>query len=381
MKNINLLTNFNFIIGNGEFRKICITIKSLGFKRPVFLVDSGFSNSKLWKSLKKKINKYFGNNIIFLFPNNSEPTYDVLSKYLNIIKKKKLDLIIGVGGGSCMDTTKAIAGLLKNYGSPLNYRGFDKLKKNPLPCILVPSTIGTGSEVSHNASFVDTKKKIKMGINGRNMFPYKSIIDAEVTVSCPKSVLTSSVVDSLVHTLEAYVSKKSNLYTDMLCEKAFNLIIDSIDEVYSSKINLNKRLNLFYASFIAGIAQMNAGSGPAACISYPLSVYYRVPHGIGGGIFIIDIVKFNLKKGINKYLNLTNSNTKIKLKTKKKFIGFLENKFKKLGVPKNLKKFNIEKKDKVDLINRMQVMKKGFEQNPVKFTINQDFNKIIKNYL
>ena len=167
----------------------------------------------------------------------------------------------------------------------------------------------------------------------------------------------------------------------MLCEKAFNLIIDSIDEVYSSKINLNKRLNLFYASFIAGIAQMNAGSGPAACISYPLSVYYRVPHGIGGGIFIIDIVKFNLKKGINKYLNLTNSKTKIKFKKKKKFIGFLENKFKKLIFPKNLKKFNIEKKDKVDLINRMQVMKKGFEQNPVKFTINQDFNKIIKNYL
>ena len=74
MKNINLLTNFNLVIGNGEFRKICITIKSLGFKSPVFLVDSGFSNSKLWKSLKKKINKYFGNNIIFLFPNNSEPT-------------------------------------------------------------------------------------------------------------------------------------------------------------------------------------------------------------------------------------------------------------------------------------------------------------------
>ena len=69
------------------------------------------------------------------------------------------------------------------------------------------------------------------------------------------------------------------------------------------------------------------------------------------------------------------------MKTKKKFIGFLENKFKKLGVPKNLKKFNIEKKDKVDLINRMQVMKKGFEQNPVKFTINQDFNKLINNYL
>ena len=78
MKNINLLTNFNLVIGNGEFRKICITIKSLGFKSPVFLVDSGFSNSKLWKSLKKKINKYFGNNIIFLFPNNSEPTYDFL---------------------------------------------------------------------------------------------------------------------------------------------------------------------------------------------------------------------------------------------------------------------------------------------------------------
>ena len=167
----------------------------------------------------------------------------------------------------------------------------------------------------------------------------------------------------------------------MLCEKSFKLIIDSVDDLYNTKIDLNKRLDLLCGSFLAGIAQMNAGSGPAACISYPLSSYYRVPHGIGGGIFIIDIVKFNMKNGVKKYLNLSKNNFKSKLNTEKKFISFLQKVFDKIGVPKNLNQFNITKKDYTNLVKRMKTMKKGFQQNPVSFTVTRDFNKLIKNYL
>lgn len=380
-KNFNIFSNFNLIVGNGEFRKIPKTIKLSGFDKPLFIVDNGFSHSKLWNEIKKKLLKSFKKVEIVIFPNKSEPTYSILNKYLKIVKKKKFDVLIGIGGGSCMDSSKAIAALIKNPGNPLNFRGFDKLNNKGVPCILIPSTTGTGSEVTHNASFVNEKENIKMGINGKNLFPYKSILDGEVTISCPKKALSGSVVDALVHTLEAYVSKKSNFYTDMLCEKSFNLLINSVDDLYGTKIDLNKRLNLLNGSFLAGIAQMNAGSGPAACISYPLSSHYKVPHGIGGGIFIIDIVKFNMKNGVKKYLNLTNDNFKLKLNTEKKFISFLQKIFKKMGIPKNLNEFNITKKDYNNLVKRMNVMKKGFQQNPVSFTVNKDFKKLIKNYL
>ena len=130
-----------------------------------------------------------------------------------------------------MDTAKAIAALIKNPGNPLNFRGFDKLKNKGVPCFLIPTTAGTGSEVTHNASFVDEKENIKMGINGKNLFAYKSILDGEVTVSCPKKALSGSAVDALVHTLEAYVSKKSNF---LVCLNRNN--IRRTSKIYGKKI-------------------------------------------------------------------------------------------------------------------------------------------------
>ena len=87
----------------------------------------------------------------------------------------KIDVVVAFGGGSCMDYSKAIAALYNKKGHPIKFRGFDKVKKPGIPCICIPTTAGTGSEASHNASFVDTKKKIKMGINGNNTFSYKHL--------------------------------------------------------------------------------------------------------------------------------------------------------------------------------------------------------------
>lgn len=381
INSFNFFSNFNTVIGNGTFRKIDKIIKKDGFKNPLFIVDKGFSKSELWKIVNKKREKVFKKKNLLILSSDQEPTYTSLNETLLEAKKFKFDVIAGVGGGSCMDTSKAIAALINNPGKPLKYRGFDKLKNKSIPTILIPTTAGTGSEASHNASFVDTRKKLKMGINGKNMFAYKSILDGEVTVSCPKISATSSAVDAMVHILEAYVSKKANTFSDLVCEKAFELIINSIDEIYLKRNNLNKRLNLLMGSFLAGIAQMNAGSGVAACISYPLSVYFKVPHGIGGGIFIIDVMKFNIKKGKKKYLKLSKFLPINSKQKEKKFIKFLERLFEKLNVPKNLKKYDIDKKHLEFLIKIMQPMQKGFNQNPIKFTVSNEFKKMIVKYL
>ena len=136
-----------------------------------------------------------------------------------------------------------------------------------------------------------------MGINGKFMFATKSILDANTLISCPKKVLLGSAVDALTHSLEGFICKNSNEYSDMLSFKAFEYIINNISKI--ANIDLNSGLELLKGAHLGGIIQMNSGSGIAAAISYPLSVYFKVPHGIGGGIFLLGIMKFNIENGIH----------------------------------------------------------------------------------
>ena len=148
-----------------------------------------------------------------------EPTYNELRKTAIVARKLKSDVVVGIGGGSCMDTAKAVGALLTNLGDPLVYRGFDKLKKPGIPVICIPTTAGTGSEVSYNASFVDEDSNFKMGINGNHMFAAHAILDGELTLSCPKFPAVGAAVDALVHTVEGYICNTSNEFSDFLSQE------------------------------------------------------------------------------------------------------------------------------------------------------------------
>lgn len=368
---VNLFSNINDIIAND------------GYSRPLFLVDEGLTNSISYKRMSRVINKNKNVNV-FNLDCKMEPTYQKLEmikkRVLKIFKDNKNDLIVGIGGGSAMDLSKAIAALITNKKKALFYRGFDKLEKFPIPLYLVPTTVGTGSESSHNASFVDEVSKIKMGINGKNMFTLKAILDPQLTNSCPPLSKKSAAIDTLVHIMEGYISKKSNVLTDMLCEKAFSLFINNFDAIISNKF-ASKRLDLMIASYLSGIIQMNAGSGVASCLSYPLSAHYCVPHGIGGGIFLVDIIEYNIKNKFKKYQNLFKYIKDKNIKNNIEFINYLRRKIEIIDFPKNLKSFMQNKKYDIDLVmSQMKVMEKGFNQNPI-FISNKELKKIIIKYI
>jgi len=375
--NHNLLIKTNCFIGNNLTKNLPEILKKYDLHKPIFLIDEGFAKSSIWKkyefSFKKKIN--FKK---FIIPNNSEPTYETLRISLKKISKFKPKTIVSFGGGSCMDTSKAIAVLLKNKKDPIFYRGFDKILNTGIPVVCIPTTAGTGSESSYNASFVDNHKNKKMGINGKNMFSYLSILDGVNTVSCPKFSAIGAAVDSFVHSLEGYTCKKSDDIIDVLAEKSIELFCNSVLDLCEKKPNLNKRLNLLKAAHLGGIIQMNSGSGIASAISYPLSVYYKIPHGIGGGMFILDVVKFNIKNGYLKYEKLSK-----KLNLKKydsmSFYNHMKNIFNKLGVPKKFSFFNINLEEKKKIFYIMRTQQAGFDQNPIKLNITGNNFKIFLN--
>ena len=157
-------------------------------------------------------------------------------------------------------------------------------------------------------------------------------------------------------------------------------MIKNIQDINNPKGDVKKRLELLKGSFLAGIVQMNSGSGVAAAISYPLSVYYKVPHGIGGGIFCLGIARWNIDRGFDKYKNLSNifgigecSSTDV--------INFIQKIFDSLGVPKKLNRFGITDKDFDHIVEIMQTQQAAFDQNPIKFSVKHDFENFIVDYL
>jgi alcohol dehydrogenase class IV len=371
---------------NGLVRKLAGFVREKGFQKPAVLVDEGFSRSTLWQEVERSLHTEFGAKFwVRLNPGAAEPTYDSLRTVLQDFRGREQDMVVGVGGGSCMDTAKAVAALLTNPGDPLDYRGFDKLTRPGVPVILIPTTAGTGSEASYNASFVDTVSNRKMGINGRYMFAAYAILDGETTLTCPYKPALSAGVDALVHTLEGFVCRQRTSMSDMLAKRAFTLLVNALPSLKNDPTSLDRRLELLLGAFLGGIIQMNSGSGVAAAISYPLSVYYKVPHGIGGGMFAVDMVKFNLDAGFDLYGELApfagaSRHGARATENGRAVYAHLQKLWDLLEVPKKLSVFGIGADRRAHVLEIMKTQQPGFDQNPVPFTVEQHLPGFMAKY-
>jgi alcohol dehydrogenase class IV len=233
-----------------------------------------------------------------------EPTYEFLDAKRIELENPKPDVIIGLGGGSAMDTAKAMAVLVHNRQPAISYRGFDQMTDPVLPIIAIPTTAGTGSEVTPNASFIDAPEQRKMGINGEAVRPKYAFLDPDLTLSCPKKPTLSAALDGLVHATEALVAKKTNPWAEQLAIAGFIQIFNSLPKVLDNLGDISARREVMLGAFYAGIALMHSGTGPSAAMSYPLGVRHGVPHGLGGAIFLPHVMKYNAESGFSGYAPL-----------------------------------------------------------------------------
>lgn len=372
--------------GNGLFRELPGFLRERGYAKPSVLVDEGFAKGELWRTVSASLADEFGSDLqIRENPGIAEPTYDGLREILGGFRRAEQDVVVGIGGGSCMDTAKAVAALLTNPGDPLEYRGFDKLTRPGIPVVLIPTTAGTGSEASFNASFVDTVGNRKMGINGRHMFAAHALLDGETTLSCPYRAALGAGVDALVHTLEGYVCKQRTPMSDMLARRAFSYLVPALPALKRDPNNLERRLDLLLGAFLGGIIQMNSGSGVAAAISYPLSVYYKVPHGIGGGMFAVEMIKFNIEAGFDLYADLAplvpvDSQSSGRIENAWLVHAHLQELWKLLGVPAKFSAISIGPDRRDHVLEIMKTQQPGFDQNPVPFTVAEHLPSFLERY-
>ena len=297
----------------------------------------------------------------------SEPTYDSLDNVRRQLNDPHLQVIIGIGGGSALDMAKAMAVLVHNKKPAIEYRGFDKMTELVLPIIAVPTTAGTGSEVTPNASFIDSQAKKKLGINGEAVRPSYAFLDPELTLSCPKGPAISAGVDSMVHAVEAFAAKKTNRMARFFAKEGFRKVFEALPLLVDDLDNIHLREEVMYGAFLCGIALMHSGTGPAAAMSYPMSVHYHVPHGLGGGIFLPYVVAHNIKAGYTDYAKLYNPGNLELNQALEYFESKLSECWKKLEIPNNLRSCGVKQVDIGFITDETMQLKGALDQNPVPF--------------
>ena len=374
IKKFNHNFNGNIYFGVDIKKKIEQILKRNKWKNLCIIVDKNLTKVPAINNFIISLKSY---NLCVITCDISEPTYKHLEQKRISKNKIKIDVFIGIGGGSSIDFAKGLSVLYSNGKAAIRYRGFDKFKEPIKPIIAIPTTSGTGSEITPNASFINNIDKRKMGINGEAIRPRYALLDPKLTLSCPKLSTVSAAVDSLVHATEAFVAKKTNPMAKKFAKAGFKLVIENLSKVLINPKNIKYREKVMLGALLSAVALMNSGTGPAAAMSYPTGVHYKIPHGIGGGIFLPYIIRYNINNGFYGYGELYQKRKISRVSSKKKSINFLNNIKKKwviFSIPRNLKKLKISYQKINLLTNQTFELKGALSQNPVKFEKKEIFN-------
>ena len=212
-----------------------------------------------------------------------EPDLECVATGAQLAREAQCDLVIGFGGGSVMDAAKAIAALATNSGPITDYLEVIgkalALKHQPVPCIAIPTTAGTGSEVTRNAVIRSKTQRVKVSMRSPDMLPDLAVVDPELTIGLPPEGTAASGFDALCQLLEAYVSLKANPLTDSLCREGLARCARSLKTAFMDGGNIDARTDMSIASLFSGLALANAGLGAVHGIAAPLGGMHSAPHG------------------------------------------------------------------------------------------------------
>jgi alcohol dehydrogenase class IV len=223
-----------------------------------------------------------------------EPYLDNADEAANLGRGLQADIVIGMGGGSAMDTAKAAAILITNEGAAEQYVGLNRVELPGTHTIMIPTTAGTGSEVTFTAVFTNRETGVKGGINSDYLFPDQAILDPELTVFLPPDITAFTGMDALTHAIESVTSRSSTVFTEALALRAVGLIAGNLRQAVFHGYDLEAREKMLLGSVLGGMALADAGVGAAHALAYPLGGNYRIPHGLANAVLLPHVMDFNL---------------------------------------------------------------------------------------
>ena len=290
-------------IGKGSLSQLPEILNIIGsVKFPLIVTDKQMLKFGYVKKLQEILLKAGIKSSVFddTIP---DPTDTVVLNGIDILKKNKNDAVIGFGGGSPIDTAKAIAVLSQYSKNIQDYKPPSTFDKKGLPIIAIPTTAGTGSEVTHHSVIIDTKSNNfeKISCRGEGFVPIVSIVDYELTLSKPRRLTIDSAIDTLTHGIEAYVSKKATMFSDRMALDTIRLVQENIYAVDKDPKDLKAREGLMLAATLGGLAFSNASICLVHGMSRPLGSNFKVPHGLSNAMLLPTITEFSIDHAKSRY--------------------------------------------------------------------------------
>ena len=290
-------------IGKGSLNQLPEIISIIGSIKSLLIVtDKQMVKFGYVKKLQELLTKEGFKSNVFdeTIP---DPTDTVVLNGIKILNKNKNDAVIGFGGGSPIDTAKAIAVLSQHSNNIQDYKPPGTFDKKSLPIIAIPTTAGTGSEVTHHSVIIDTKSNNheKISCRGEAFVPIVSIVDYELTLSKPKRLTIDSAIDTLTHGIEAYVSKKATLFSDRMALDTIRLVTKNIYKVEKNPKDTEAREGLMLAATLGGLAFSNASICLVHGMSRPLGSNFKVPHGLSNAMLLPTVTEFSIDHAKSRY--------------------------------------------------------------------------------
>lgn len=286
-------TTKRILFGLGAVEKIGTEAQLLKAKKVLIITDPGVIQAGLLEGVEKSLQSA-GIPFALFDGVEPDPRIEVVEKSVEKAKKEGINLIIGFGGGSSLDIAKVTSILITNPGKIDCFFGIDLVPNSGVPVILVPTTAGTGSEVTPIAILSDTKEKLKKGIVSPTLFPEVAIVDPKLTIGLPPSVTAFTGMDALTHAIEAYYSVNATDITDLLAYRAMELLSKNLRMAYAHGENLAARSSMMEGSLLAGIAFANAGVGAVHAFAYPLGGEFHLAHGLTNTLMLPYLMRYNI---------------------------------------------------------------------------------------
>ncbi len=295
--NFEFSTVGRIIFGIGRFAEIGDIARSFG--RRAFIVTGRHALSDAGIVDKLKQNLEAKDVEFFQFSVSSEPTVEILGQAIAEARERDCDLVIGLGGGSAIDTAKAISGLLTNGGSVLDYMEVvgkgQPMTKPAAPFIAIPTTAGTGAEATCNAVIRDSVTNVKASVRSQYLFSRVALLDPELTYSLPPDITASTGLDALTQLIEPYTSKRAQPITDALAQDGIRRVGRSLVKACEHGDDAIARGDMAFASLESGIALTNAGLGAVHGLAAPLGGQYPVPHGVACACLLPHVMQVNVR--------------------------------------------------------------------------------------
>ena len=259
--------------------------------RSAWVISSeNLASCGLWDVVKKSLGSSDAIIESYLVADR-EPSFETLQKAFEHASLKKCDLVIGLGGGSCIDTAKIVAlGLGQSEGVAGLLKG-KSIEGSGVQNIMIPTTAGTGAEVTPNAVFVDEYEGIKKGIVSDFLIPTAAVVDPTLMVSMPPELTASTGIDALSHSLESFVSRKANAFSDLFAKESVKLAFEHLAQACAHGSDLKARSGMALASLYGGIALTHSGTCGAHALAYPLGGRFKVPHSLAVAILIRPVME------------------------------------------------------------------------------------------